>query len=179
VPSLARLVGKYLGVCAGIATPLAIAYLGFAAVFGVAAGLYTAPLWALAVFAVVVLPAVLFVGALALAVPLLMPAWVFRVLFVAYWFWGNGIDPTAMPTLAQTVVTPIGDYPLGALFGYRGDDGTVAGPEPGAALNFLRPEATPATAWLSVAILLAIAGLVLFGANAYLRSTRCGSTSPG
>ena len=34
---------------------------------------------------------------------------------------------------------------------------------PGATLNFLRPEPTPATAWLSVGILLALAAAALAG----------------
>jgi ABC-2 type transport system permease protein len=163
---LARLFGKYLGVCAAAAVPIAVVYFGFAAVYAVAVGGPAALGWALATFVAVLLPAVLFVGAWALAVPLLIPAPLFRVLFIAYWFWGNAISPAAMPTLAQTLVTPIGDYPLTGFFGYRGGDGSGAGPEPGASLNFLRPEPTPATAWLSIGILLAIAALVLYGAAA-------------
>ena len=159
--SLGRLLGKYLGVCAATAVPVAAIYFAFVLLYAAVTGRYAALGWALAAFALVLAPAVLFVGAFALAVPLLIPAPLFRVLFVAYWFWGNGISPTVVPTLAQTLVTPIGNYPLDVMFGYRGDDGTPTGPEPGAALNALRPEGTPTTAWLSIALLLAIAALVL------------------
>jgi ABC-2 type transport system permease protein len=168
----ARLLGKFLGVCAAASAPVALVYFGFAMAYAVGSGRYSALAWALAAFAVVLFPAVLFVGAFALAVPLVMPAPLFRVLFVGYWFWGNSVHPSAMPTLAQSVVSPIGAYPLEALLGYRFDRGP-AGPTPGASLNFLRPEETPANAWLSIAVLLAIAGLALYAAAALrARSTR-------
>lgn len=49
----------------------------------------------------------------------------------------------------------------------------IAGPVPGALFNFLRPEATAATAWLSIGVLLALATLVLTAAPALrARTTR-------
>ncbi|HVQ93560.1 MAG TPA: hypothetical protein VMU51_21155 [Mycobacteriales bacterium] len=169
--ALARLFGKYLGVCAAAAVPLATVYFGFAVVYTVVSGRPAGLAWALAAFAVVLLPAVLFVGAFALAVPLIMPASLFRVLFVGYWFWGNAITPATMPTLANSLVSPIGGYPLSALLGYR--DTVSAGPTPGASLNFLRPQPTPATAWLSIAVLFALAALALYAAHAIrARTTR-------
>lgn len=155
-----RLVGKYLGVCAACAVPLAVVLFGFAAVYAVTAGQPVALAWAAVAYAVVVVPAVLFVGAFALTVPLIMPAPLFRVLFVGYWFWGNGISPAVMPTTSQSVLSPIGVYPNQELVGFRADL-TLAGPVPGATLNFLRPEASPATAWLSIGVLLAVAALAL------------------
>jgi ABC-2 type transport system permease protein len=161
-----RLAGKYLGSCAAAAIPLAIVHFGFAALYAATAGRPVALGWAVALFAVVIVPAVLFVGAFALVVPLLIPAPLFRVLFVGYWFWGNALSPAQIPTLAQSLLTPVGAYPLQAIFGYRGPDGTVrlAGPVPGAAFNLLRPEATALTAWLSIGVLLALAALVLSAA---------------
>lgn len=170
-----RLAGKYLGSCAAAAIPLAIVYFGFAVVYAATAGQPVALAWAAALFAVVIVPAVLFVGAFALVVPLLIPAPLFRVLFVGYWFWGNSIHPSAMPTPANSLLAPIGAYPIQEIFGYRGPDGTAefAGPVPDAALNFLRPEATVATAWLSIGVLLAVAALVLGAAPALrARTTR-------
>lgn len=154
-----RLIGKYLGVCAAAAVPLAVVLFGFAAVYSVTAGRPVALAWAAVAYAVVVLPAVLFVGAFALTVPLVMPAPLFRVLFVGYWFWGNGISPAVMPTTTQSVLSPAGVYTNQELVGLR--EFTLAGPVPGATLNFLRPEATPATAWLSIGVLLAVAALAL------------------
>jgi hypothetical protein len=172
-PPMARLAGKYLGVCAAVAVPIAIVYFGFAAAYAAGSGRYTALAWAFAAFAVVLLPAVLFVGAFALAVPLVMPAPLFRVLFVGYWFWGNAISPTMMPTLSQSVVSPIGSYPMQGLLGYSLSAEGVTGPVPGAALNFLRPEPTAVTAWLSIGVLLALAALALGAAEAWrVRSTR-------
>jgi hypothetical protein len=170
-PAPARLAGKYLGVCAAVSVPLAIVHFGFALAYAAATGRFTALGWALAAYAVVIVPAVLFVGAFALAVPLVMPAPLFRVLFVGYWFWGNAITPTTMPTLAQTLVSPSGTYPLQALLGYHVT--TVAGPAPGATLNFLRPAATASWAWLSIGVLLAITALTLTAAGAWrARTTR-------
>jgi hypothetical protein len=97
-----------------------------------------------------------------------MPAPLFRVMFVGYWLWGNVVAPDMMPTLARTLIYPLGGYPLVALLDYHGIDGsdTWAGPEPGATLNFLRPNPTPATAWLSIAVLLVLAAAVLAGGHA-------------
>ncbi|MEV7625191.1 hypothetical protein [Actinoplanes sp. NPDC089786] len=163
---VARLTGKYLGVCAAVTAPVALAYFGFAVAYAIASGRFAALGWALAAFALVLLPAVLFVGAFALAVPLVVPAPLFRVLFVGYWFWGNSITPDTMPTLAHSIVTPIGSYPMQELLGFRIRGGeTIAGPVPGAALNFLRPEATPVTAWLSIGVLLVLAALALAAAS--------------
>jgi len=168
-----RLAGKYLGACAAVAIPPAIVYFGFAALYAATSGRPVALGWAAALFAVVVLPAVLFVGAFAFVVPLVIPAPLFRVLFVGYWFWGNAISPRQMPTLSNSLVTPIGSYPLQELFGYP-EPGTVelAGPVPGAMFNVLRPEATVVTAWLSVGVLLVLATLVLGAAPALRARTR-------
>lgn len=168
-----RLAGKYLGACAAAAIPLAIVHFGFAGLYAAVAGRPVALGWAVALFAVVIVPALLFVGAFALVVPLFVPAPLFRVLFVGYWFWGNAIYPGSMPTLSQSLVSPIGGYPLQVMFGYPGGDVEIAGPVPGALLNFLRPEATTATAWLSIGVLLALAALVLSAAPALrARTTR-------
>lgn len=170
-----RLAGKHLGACAAAAIPPAIVYFGFAALYAATSGRPAALAWAAGLFALVILPAVLFVGAFALVVPLLIPAPLFRVLFVGYWFWGNAISPGAMPTLSSSLVTPIGSYPTQALFGYPSPEESlqIAGPVPSAMFNFLRPEATAATAWLSIGVLLALATLVLTAAPALrARTTR-------
>jgi hypothetical protein len=152
-----RLLGKYLGACAAGAAPILLIHCGFAAAYAIVNGDQAIWGWAAATFGAVTAPALLFVGAFALAVPLFMPAPLFRVLFVGYWFWGNGIHPSSMPTLAYTPLYPLGGYPVEALFGYRGPDGT---------LNALRPVPTAATAWLSIGLLLALAALALAAAHA-------------
>jgi hypothetical protein len=159
----ARLVGKYLGTAAATAVPVLVVYFGFAAAYAVHTGAPHALGWALATCAVVIVPGLLFVAAFALTVPLIMPAPLFRVIFVGYWIWGNVVPPDVMPTLAQTLVHPLGGYPLDALLRFHGidDDSALAGPVPGATLNFLRPDPTPATAWLSIAVLLVLSAAVL------------------
>jgi hypothetical protein len=170
---VARLLGKYLGAGAATAIPILVAYFGFAAAYAVHEGAPGALGWALAAVGVVMVPGLLFVAAFALAVPLVMPAPLFRVLFVGYWFWGNVVTPNLMPTLTRTVIHPLGGYPLTALLHFHGIDGadTLAGPMPGATLNFLRPAPTPATAWLSIGVLLALAAAALAGGHT-LRSRR-------
>lgn len=164
----ARLVGKYLGAGAATAVPILAVYLGLAAAYAVHTGAPSALGWALATCAVVIVPGLLFVAAFALAVPLIMPTPLFRVIFVGYWLWGNVVAPDMLPTLARTLVHPLGGYPLDALLDFHGIDGgeTWAGPVPGATLNFLRPDPTPTTAWLSVAVLLVLAAAALAGGHA-------------
>jgi hypothetical protein len=95
------------------------------------------------------------------------------VLFVGYWVWGNLVPPDLMPTLAGSVIQPGGGYAVNALLDYYGIDGDLqlAGPVPGAVLNFLRPEPTALAGWLSIAILLALAAAALAGGQA-LRTRR-------
>ncbi|HTJ33405.1 MAG TPA: hypothetical protein VL738_09260 [Dactylosporangium sp.] len=169
----ARLLGKYLGAAAATAVPIVVVYLGFTVAYAIDTGSVAALGWALAACGVVIVPGLLFVAAFALAVPLVMPAPLFRVLFVGYWLWGNLAGPDMMPTLARTLVNPLGGYAFEALLDFHGIDGDqdFAGPVPGAVLNFLRPAPTPATAWLSIAVLLALAAAVLAGGHA-LRARR-------
>ncbi|MBM2614668.1 hypothetical protein JIG36_03750 [Actinoplanes sp. LDG1-06] len=163
----ARLVGKYLGAGTATAVPIAAAYFGFAIAYAINSGSFPAVLWALATFGVVFVPGLLFVAAFALTLPLVMPAPLFRVLFVGYWLWGNVVPPDLMPTLSRTLFNPLGGYPLAGLLGFHGIDGAEvwAGPIPGAALNVLRPEPTPLLAWLSIALLLALAAAALAGGH--------------
>ncbi|MEU7875911.1 hypothetical protein [Dactylosporangium sp. NPDC049140] len=169
----ARLVGKYLGAAAATAIPILVVYLGFATAYAVGVGGPVALAWALAAIGVVFVPGLLFVAAFALVVPLVMPAPLFRVLFTGYWLWGNLAAPELMPTLSGTLVHPLGGYALEALLAFHGIDGEqdLAGPVPGAALNFLRPDPDPATAGLSIAVLLVLAAAALAGGHA-LRERR-------
>jgi ABC-2 type transport system permease protein len=167
-----RLIGKYLGCAAGAAIPIAIVYFGFAVVFSLRHGSPAALAWALAMFASITGPALLFVGAVSLSCPLVMPAAVFRIGFVGYWVWSSYlVPPRWVPTLTQTVVYPMGGYPIQVFFGYRGGHGggqsggpggnDWAGPVPGALFNLLRPAPSTATAGLSIGLLLALAGSCL------------------
>ncbi|SFI13753.1 ABC-type transport system involved in multi-copper enzyme maturation, permease component [Streptosporangium canum] len=177
-----RLAGKYLGVCAATAVPLVLAYLGRAAAYAVTEGEPAALGWAAVILVTTVVPALLFVGALALAGPLLMPPLLFRVLFVVYWFWGNIIPATMMPTLSHSILSANSQYVAYGLLGfghYRElppnvilpPGGIVYGPWPGAALNFLRPEASPAVALLWIGVMIALAAAVLLLARLHTART--------
>lgn len=166
---LSRLAGKYTGSCAATAVPVLVLFLVVAAGYGVSQGDWVAAWWAFAIFVVVMLPGLAFVGAAALAFPLVMPTPLFRVLFVGYWFWGNAVSPAAMPTPAQSLLTPAGPYGLRQFFGYE----TEIDRPPGDLFNVLRPEVSAGTALLSIALLIAFAVLLLAGAHAVqARSTR-------
>ncbi|MEV4243962.1 hypothetical protein AB0J63_11180 [Streptosporangium canum] len=176
------LVGKYLGVCAATAVPLVLAYLGRAVAYAVTEGEPAALGWAAVILVTTVAPALFFVGALALAGPLLMPTLLFRVLFVVYWFWGNLIPATMMPTLSHTILAPRNQYVAYGILGYGDDqtyppnvilppEGIVYGPWPGAALNFLRPEASPAVALLWIGVMIALAAAVLLLARLHTART--------
>ena len=168
-----RLIGKYLGTCAATAVPLMLAYFGRAVAYAITEGEPAALGWAVTLFVTAIVPGLLFLGALALAGPLLMPVMLFRVLFVVYWFWGNLIPATMMPTLSRSIFAAKSEYVAYGLLDYGSNltippnvilppEGIVYGPSPGASLNFLRPEATPAVAFLWIGVMIALAAAVLF-----------------
>lgn len=164
-----RLLGKYLATAAATAAPIVAIYALLSVAYAVHTGQPAALGWALATFIVVMVPGLLFVAAFALAVPLVMPAPLFRVLFVGYWVWGNLLGPEVMiPTLARTVIQPAGGYQVNALLDHYGGEGdlALAGPVSGATLNFLRPEPTVLAGLLAVAVLLVLAAAVLTGGQA-------------
>lgn len=165
-----RLVGKYLGVCAATAAPALLLYVGVAAAFAVWRGRPAALLWGLAVLGVVVLPLLLLAGALSFLGPQLMPTPLFRVLVVGLWFWAGATEvESELPSLANSVLSLTMDYPLTVFF----DSATgSAGPYPGAALNFLRPQPTVTTAVLSLAAMIGLAAAILAVAGLlYTRDT--------
>jgi hypothetical protein len=167
-PQWPRLLGKYLGSATATAVPIAAIYLALAGAYSVHRSAPAALGWAALIFALVVLPGMLFVAAFALVVPLTMPPPLFRVLFVGYWIWGNLVPADLMPTLARSVIQPVGGYAVNALLKFYGSDGNtfLSGPIKGATLNFLRPEPTAVTGWLSIAILLALAAVALASGQA-------------
>jgi hypothetical protein len=164
-----RLVGKYLGACLATAIPVAACYLLLAAAYAIRHASAVALGDAVLMTVTVMLPALLFVGAFAMLCPLVMPAPLFRVLFVGYWFWTTLVYPTMLPTLNGTVVTPVNGYLMRVLF--RAGDSDLAGSVDGAALNLLRPNPSAAMAGLAVSILAAATALALSGARALLART--------
>lgn len=154
----ARLVGRYLGTCAATAVPIAVAYFGRALLYAVAEGEPAALGWAAVIFLAAVLPGLVFVGALVYAGTLLIPPMLFRVLFVAYWFWGNLIPPNLMPALSHTIFSATGEYARDGLLAPLPPYGvTVRG-----AFDFLRPAATQGTALLWIGLMISLAVAILF-----------------
>ncbi len=105
-------------------------------------------------FLAIMLPGLLFVGVFAIACTTFLPAALFSVLFVGYWFWGNLVPPGIMPTLSCTPLTPLGGYAAAAFF----NDGPVCG-----------MQITAAQGWESIGLLLGTALLALVAANLWLQ----------
>jgi len=135
---------------------MALIYLAVMAFFAAQAQDLSVILWEFPVFGAMVLPGMLFVGAFAVVVPAVMPVSLYAILYTGYWFWGNLLPPTRLPTISCTPLTPIGGYVQSGLFG---DPSVCALPIPG----------TPAMAWASIALLLGCAGLALIAGQTYLR----------
>jgi hypothetical protein len=170
---VARLAGKYLAVSAATALPAVLLYLVVATGYAVAHGTLAPYGWMAAITGALLLPAMRFVAAFALLCPLLMPAALFRVLFVGYWLWTNVMGPGVLPSLNGTLLCPSNGYVVQVLFGYRGDGPAgFAGPVPGATLNWLRPAPTAGTAVLSVLVLAALTAAALVAAGALTRTSR-------
>jgi ABC-2 type transport system permease protein len=153
------LLAKYLGVLVSVLLPmfLLVTGTGFSLV---AKGL--APLsflWPLFLaFLSIAVPSHAFVVAFSLACPLVMPLRVYQVLFTGYWFWGNLLSPKAFPTISDTVLNAVGQYPLQAYFGmFLDSTHAVTG-------GFTPPEAV-----LNLLVLLACITLALFVIARYLR----------
>lgn len=154
----ARLVGKYLGVTLATLVPLLVVYaLGVGYMLTQRPDGHALALAAVA-FPVLLLPSGFFVAAYSLAVPLIMKVPLYQFLFIGYWFWGNLLSPVyGIPTLSNTILTPLGGVSADALFG-------VDWP--------MTADATPMHAALSIALLLALAAAALVAAWRYLEWRR-------
>lgn len=118
LPNSMYILAKYLGTLASVLLP-AFAIPLIAGTSQVVSG--KAPVeffWPLLLaILTIAVPAHAFVVAFSLACPLFMPLRVYQVLFTGYWFWGNLISPSAFPTISDTVLNAVGQYPLQAYFG--------------------------------------------------------------
>lgn len=112
------ILAKYLGVLGSVLLPIFLLTL-LTGVFMVSMGLAPVKFLGalLAAFIAIVVPAHAFVVAFSLACPLVIPLRIYQVLFTGYWFWGNLISPKAFPTISETVLNAVGQYPLQAYFG--------------------------------------------------------------
>lgn len=112
------ILAKYLGVLASVLTPMFILVLVvsmLSIIIGLAPVVF---LWSsLLAFLSIAVPAHAFVVAFSLACPLVIPLRVYQVLFTGYWFWGNLLSPKAFPTISDSLLNAVGQYPLQAYFG--------------------------------------------------------------
>ncbi len=150
----AALFAKYAGVLAGALTPnlLYVLLIGGALIL---TGAQTAAFMpaVLAAYASITLPAFAFVVAFSLACPLILPIRVYQILFTGYWFWGNYLNSSVIPTLNGTLLTPSGTFVLQGFFGGR------VGPAQGALHG-------PLSAAINLAVLFALAAAALWAAAA-------------
>ncbi len=150
---------KYVGVLLSILTPMFLLVF-MTGIVEVAKGL--APLsflWPLLLaFLSIAVPSHAFVVAFSLACPLVMPLRVYQVLFTGYWFWGNLLSPQAFPTISDSVLNAVGQYPLQAFFGMYFDS------TDGVDVGFTAPEAV-----INLLVLMVCIAIALLTANFYLR----------
>jgi len=144
-----RLLGKYLGSTLATLLPMIAFYcIGIGYILVHTHNLLALPL-ALAAFATIILPGILFIGAFSIACPAIMWVPLYQFLYIGYWFWGNALFPGAgIPTLNGTILTPIGGYMSLGFFGAR--------------FFFPIDHATVLQAVESTLLLLGIAALVMF-----------------
>ncbi len=159
----ARIFGKYAGCTLAILIPLFLLYslhIGRLLVAMLQAGviqpggLPSVIGQTLVVFAAMVLPGIAFVAAFSLACTAIMWVPLYQFCFIGYWFWGNLLPAgRGIPTLSDTLLTPIGTYAALGFFG------KVAGQV---------KQATVLQGWESIVLLLGCASLALLAAWGYL-----------
>ena len=115
----ARLVGKYLGSTLATLVPIMLIYmLGM----GYILARFHDPhnlLLALAAFAAVPLPGILFVSGFSVALPVIIKIPIYQVLFIGYWFWANLMSPRFhIPSLTGTMLNATGPWAQEAFFHY-------------------------------------------------------------
>jgi len=150
----ARILGKYLGCTLATLVPMFTIYsLGVGYIVYHQQDIQILPL-ALVTFAAIALPGILFVAAFSLACPVILWVPLYQFLFIGYWFWGNLLPPgRGIPTLSNTILTPLGDTMLAGFYGESG---------------LLIKHATALQGVESILLLLGLAALALFVLWRYL-----------
>jgi len=154
----AYIVAKYLGVLLTVLAPMFVLVLMVGTALmakGLAPLNFFGPL--LLAFLSIAVPAHAFVVAFSLVCPLVMPLRVYQVLFTGYWFWGNLLSPKAFPTISDTLLNAVGQYPLQAFFGVFTDS-----------THKVEGGFTPPEAVLNLIVLTACIAVALFAVNQYL-----------
>ncbi|ASU83347.1 hypothetical protein CDO52_11670 [Nocardiopsis gilva YIM 90087] len=156
-----RLLGVLFGGAAVASAPGLVISLGSGVYIAIADGAPSAPLWSVVAFAVLLLPACLWSGALTATLGLVLPVPVVRVLVAPLWLWFNWWNYTLrwVPTPTGTVLTPIGEYPGAAWFGV---DTTWAGY---GQVALLSPPTGPVPALVNLACVLGAVALFVWAAR--------------
>ena len=152
------ILAKYLGVLVSVLTPMFILVMVTSVLLVLKRLAPVEYLWpSLLAFLSIAVPAHAFVVAFSLACPLVMPLRVYQVLFTGYWFWGNLLSPKAFPTISDTMLNAVGQYPLQAYFGMF-TDSTQA----------VTDVFTPPEAVLNLIVLIACIAVALFAIDRFL-----------
>lgn len=152
-PRGSRLAGKYVGATMATALPVLLVYAVEVGQVLADTGDPAAIPLAVAAFAVINLPAILFVGAFSIACPAVLWVPLYQFLFVGSWFWQMMSPAAGVPTVSGTLLSPVGDWVTAGIFGARG--------------LWVRS----ASAWQGVAnllVLTAASALALWAADRYL-----------
>ncbi len=159
----ARLFGKYLGSTLATLVPVFLIYgLGVGYIIARWHALQVPPL-ALATFGTIALPGILFIGAWSLACSSVIWTPLYQFLFVGYWFWGNLLPGIGIPSLSETILTPVGEYMCTGFFNQAGREGVC---NPGI------QGATAVQGVESILLLLALAILAMLALTALLKWQR-------
>ena len=156
----ARMFGKYLGSTLATLLPMCAVYsVGVVYILLRWHTIQALPL-ALAAFAAIALPGILFIAACSIAFPALLWVPLYQVLFVGYWFWGNLLPNVGIPSLSTTILTPVGGYMCTGFFNPRGLEGVCSpGVQGATALQGIE----------SILLLLSLAILAIAACAGYLK----------
>jgi ABC-type transport system involved in multi-copper enzyme maturation permease subunit len=114
----AYVLGKYFGVLASLLLPVFLWVLAIAVWLPATGQAPWAMVYAMPVaFLAMIVPAFAFVTAFSLACPLVMPLRVYQILFTGYWFWGNFLNPEAIPSISETYLEAAGKHVYEGFFG--------------------------------------------------------------
>jgi ABC-type transport system involved in multi-copper enzyme maturation permease subunit len=150
-----RLIGKYLGATLAVSIPILLIQLAQTAYIANYFQDVSVFPRSLAMFLIVTLPTICFVGAFALAFTTFLWPPLFQFLFVGYWIWANG-NPDDLPffTPNGTLISANGDFALKGFFDYG---------LPSQGLS--HTAVTPGLALANLAVILGLAAVALMAAS--------------
>ncbi len=152
----ARLAGKWLGSALATFVPVALIYTAVVFYIVTQAPGLGGILLALAAFAAVLLPGMLFVAGFSVAIPAVLKVPVYQFLFTGYWFWANLMSPKiGIPSIVGTMLNAAGPWAQEGIFNFQ--------------WTFLQLHATPTQGYLSIALLSGLGIIAVVAAWFYLR----------